>query len=107
MSPGPDSLSGLFSLVLASLSSKFSPVTAPGLYPGSLTKGKKERMPFFLVNPIKASGLGTSLVVQWVGLRAPNAGGPGSIPGQETRPRMHAGTTKKNKQTKESQKPPA
>ncbi|TEA40519.1 hypothetical protein DBR06_SOUSAS15710059, partial [Sousa chinensis] len=34
--------------------------------------------------------LGTSLVVQWVRLRAPNAGGPGLIPGQGTRPRMHA-----------------
>ena len=28
---------------------------------------------------------GTSLVVQWLRLHAPNAGGPGSIPGQETR----------------------
>ena len=28
---------------------------------------------------------GASLVVQWLRLRAPNAGGPGSIPGQETR----------------------
>ena len=28
---------------------------------------------------------GTSLGVQWLGLRAPNAGGLGSIPGQETR----------------------
>ena len=32
--------------------------------------------------------LGTSLVVQWLRLRAPNAGGPGSIPGQGTRSRM-------------------
>ena len=29
--------------------------------------------------------LGTSLVAQWVRLRAPNAGGPGSIPGQGTK----------------------
>ena len=29
--------------------------------------------------------LGTSLVVQWLRLCAPNAGGPGSIPSQETR----------------------
>ena len=29
--------------------------------------------------------LGTSLVVQWLRLRAPNAGGLGSIPGQGTR----------------------
>ena len=28
---------------------------------------------------------GTSLVVQWLTLHAPNAGGPGSIPGQGTR----------------------
>ena len=28
---------------------------------------------------------GTSLVVQWLRLSAPNAGGPGSIPGQGTR----------------------
>ena len=26
--------------------------------------------------------LGTSLAVQWIRLQAPNAGGPGSIPGQ-------------------------
>ena len=31
------------------------------------------------------SKTGTSLVVQWLRLRAPNAGGPGSIPGQGTR----------------------
>ena len=36
--------------------------------------------------------MGTSLVVQWVRLRAPNAGGPGSIPDQGTRSRMHAAT---------------
>ncbi|TEA29429.1 hypothetical protein DBR06_SOUSAS8610118, partial [Sousa chinensis] len=29
-----------------------------------------------------------SLVVQWVRLHAPNAGDPGSIPGQGTRSRM-------------------
>ncbi|TEA36408.1 hypothetical protein DBR06_SOUSAS16310026, partial [Sousa chinensis] len=28
-----------------------------------------------------------SLVVQWVRLHAPNAGGPGSIPGRDTRSR--------------------
>ena len=32
--------------------------------------------------------MGTSLVVQWLRIRAPNAGGPGSIPGQGTRSRM-------------------
>ena len=35
---------------------------------------------------------GTSLVVQWVRLHSPNAGGPGSIPGQGTRSHMHAAT---------------
>ena len=38
------------------------------------------------------NGLGTSLVVQWVRLHAPNAGGPGSIPGRGTRSLMHATT---------------
>ena len=32
----------------------------------------------------------TSLVVQWVRLHAPNARGPGLIPGLGTRSRMHA-----------------
>ena len=36
--------------------------------------------------------MGTSLVVQWVRLHVPNAGGLGSIPGQGTRSRMHAAT---------------
>ena len=45
-------------------------------------------------------GLGTSLVVQWVRLCAPNAGGPGSIPGLGggsggTRSRMHDAIKKK------------
>ena len=31
---------------------------------------------------------GTSLVVQWLRLLAPNTGGPGSIPGQGTRSHM-------------------
>ena len=31
---------------------------------------------------------GTSLVVQWLRFRAPNAEGPGSIPGQGTRSHM-------------------
>ncbi|TEA28249.1 hypothetical protein DBR06_SOUSAS3310030 [Sousa chinensis] len=35
---------------------------------------------------------GTSLVVQWLRLHAPNAGGLGSIPGQGTRSHMHAMT---------------
>ena len=32
--------------------------------------------------------IGISLVVQWLRLRAPSAGGPGSIPGQGTRSHM-------------------
>ena len=32
--------------------------------------------------------MGTSLVVQWLKLHTPNAGGPGSIPGEETRSHM-------------------
>ena len=39
------------------------------------------------VIPIKKK-TGTSLVVQWLRLCAPNAGGPGSIPGQGTRSHM-------------------
>ena len=31
---------------------------------------------------------GTSLVVQWLRLSTPSAGGPGLIPGQGTRPHM-------------------
>ena len=34
--------------------------------------------------PLKELTLGPSLVVQWLRLHAPNAGGPGLIPGQET-----------------------
>ena len=36
-------------------------------------------------NPIEECGKGTSLEVQWLRLRTPNAGGPGVIPGQGTR----------------------
>ena len=32
--------------------------------------------------------MGTSLVVQWSRLHAPNAGGPGLMPGQGTRARV-------------------
>ena len=44
---------------------------------------------------------GTSLVVQWVRLCTPNAGGPGSIPGQGTRSHMHATTKSSHVTTKE------
>ena len=41
---------------------------------------------------MKGCFLGTSLVAQWLRLHAPNAGGPGLIPGQGTRSHMHATT---------------
>ena len=37
---------------------------------------------------VEKHALGTSLVVQGLGLLAPDAGGLGSIPGQGTRPHM-------------------
>ena len=37
---------------------------------------------------VKVPSPGNSLVVQWLRLHAPNAGGLGLIPGQETRSRM-------------------
>ena len=43
---------------------------------------------------------GTSLVVQWVRLHAPNAGGPGLIPGQRTRSCRHAATNSPRAATK-------
>ena len=36
----------------------------------------------------KNASLGASLVVQWLRLHVPNAGGLGSIPGQEARSHM-------------------
>ncbi|TEA34881.1 hypothetical protein DBR06_SOUSAS4310073, partial [Sousa chinensis] len=42
-----------------------------------------------------------SLVAQWLRLYAPNAGGPGSIPGQGTRSHMHAATKSSHATTKE------
>ena len=47
---------------------------------------------------------GTSLLVQWVRLCVPNAGGPGSIPGQGTKahmPQLRLGTALKKKKKKE------
>ena len=48
------------------------------------------------------SDRGTSLVVQWVRLHAPNAGGPGLIPGRGTRfrIRLHAATESSHAATK-------
>ena len=45
-------------------------------------------------NYIQYLVIGTSLVAQWVRLHAPNAGGPGSTPGRETRSCMHVATNK-------------
>ena len=44
---------------------------------------------------------GTSLVAQWLRLRTPNAGGPGSIPGQGTRSHVHATTKSSHATAKE------
>ncbi|TEA25694.1 hypothetical protein DBR06_SOUSAS2510124, partial [Sousa chinensis] len=43
-----------------------------------------------------------SLVVQWLRLCAPNAGGPGWIPGQGTRSHMHAATESPHAATEKS-----
>ena len=45
----------------------------------------RSTLSFFYQPWLSRSSLGTSLVVQWVRLRAPNAGGLGVIPGQGTR----------------------
>ena len=44
--------------------------------------------------------IGTSLVIQWLRLHAPNAGRLGSIPGGGTRSRMHAATKSPHASTK-------
>ena len=58
-------------------------------------KSVKPQLPVFLgvlspclKGPLKTDTTGTSLVVQWLRLHAPNAGGLGSIPGQGTRSHM-------------------
>ena len=53
------------------------------------------------ITPSKTGYLGTSLVAQWLRLHAPNAGAPGSIPGQGTKPHMHAATKSSHATTKE------
>ena len=40
-------------------------------------------------------------MVQWLRLRAPKAGGPGSIPSQGTRSHMHAATKSSHAATEE------
>ena len=42
----------------------------------------------FLIIKFLKKVIGTSLVVQWLRLHAPNAGGLGSIPGQGTKSHM-------------------
>ena len=49
----------------------------------------------------KNSILGTSLVAQRMRLRAPDAGGWGSIPGQGTRSHMHAASKSSHATSKE------
>ena len=49
---------------------------------------------------LKECYCGTSLVAQWVRRSAPNAGDPGSIPGQGTRSHMHATTKSSHATTK-------
>ena len=59
------------------------------VYDTKCTSNKRKRRIGLHQNPkllcIKRVKWGTSLVVQWLGLCAPNAGGPGSITGQGTR----------------------
>ena len=65
-----------------------------------LTQSFSSDSPIILINMIAYESLnfkktvtgGISLVVQWLRLHAPNAGGPGSIPGQGTRSLTHAAT---------------
>ena len=50
--------------------------------------------------PLQKASVAASLVVQWIRLHAPNAGGLGSIPGQGTRAHMHAATKRLHAATK-------
>lgn len=50
------------------------------------------------------AGLGASLEVQWLGLRAPNAWRPGSIPVGELRSRMRHGVAKNKMNSKTGEK---
>ena len=60
---------------------------------------------FTEVIKLKWGWLGTSLVVQWLKLRTPNAGGLGSIPGQGTRSHMPQLRVQYLKQTKQKNRP--
>ena len=57
-----------------------------------------------LVFTIKEGKSGTSLVVQWLRLHAPNAGGLGLIPGQVTRSRYSQIKKEKRKRRKAKEK---
>ena len=54
---------------------------------------------------MKIHGTGTSLVVQWVRLHAPKAGGLGSTPGRGTRSHVHATTKSPHAATNRSSMP--
>ena len=78
----------------------FSPTwpVAAGLDSASLVPSRRCFIGENFIDPaeqmwaLKIPIMGTSLVAQWLKLRAPNTGSPGSIPGQETRSHMHAAT---------------
>ena len=63
------------------------------------------RMKKFNILSIKGLALGSSLVVQWLGLHALTAKGPGSIPGQGTKiPRaVRCGQKKEKKKKRKNQ----
>ena len=68
--------------------------------PHKLTETVNDPLPKSQVKNIEGS-----LVVQWLRLRAPNAGGPGSIPGQGTRshmPQLRPGTAKTKNEHRKS-----
>ena len=48
----------------------------------------KHKLPYLFLSTVRKRPPGTSLVVQWLRLCAPNAGGLGSIPGQGARSHM-------------------
>ena len=61
----------------------------PGAQPGCAEVTPTRAEPRgFLFSVTENYNTGISLVVQWLRLQGPTAGGPGSIPGQGTRPQM-------------------
>ena len=65
-----------------------------------LTLPEDRVLPCVVSCSFKCICLRTSLVVQWVRLCTPNAGGLGLIPGQGTRSHMHAATKTRHSQNK-------